>query len=231
MSASLAPKATELLAFIVLRAPLTAPRQEIRLSLEQGFDGIRGAYPVLTPAAILLRRDATARPGKIFAKVAAKIGRDRYVLNRQRLGVFLAAICLREDLASDLGPVLAELILRAPDSSEDFVGPAQMILAGAAEDEGDDATAARLYAAASRAFGRGVVPDSVARSFLGVAEALAGYHPTAALAARASICQARIRIGRREVEAAKIELSRARDLAEGDQKTVEEIETMRRALQ
>ncbi len=222
-------KGLELLAHVVLRAPLTNPKQEIQYSIDQTFGSARGAYPVLTPAANLLRRDEHVKPRAAFEKVAAQITTRRFVLNRQRLGLFLIGIARRDELLDELGPVIARLILAAPDLSTEFVGPAQMLLADEAETAGDYEKAAGLYAAASRAWSREVVPLQIRRALLGAVDPVARYHPIAALAARAPMCRARASIADGQMAKAKRQLLRARDLAEGDNETIKQIAILRKA--
>jgi len=216
-------RSLELLAQILLRCPLTVPGREVAFSLAPNYSTARRDYPLITPAVNLLRVDEAAKPRKMFAKVAAQIGDHRYALNRQRLGLFLGGIARRDELIADLGPVIARLILSAPDTNEDFVGPAEMVLADAAEAAKDYTRAAELYEAAVRGFSRGVVPDSIQRMFLGVVDPVARYHPIAAFAARAPIARAKALIGDGKLDAATAELLRARDLAEGDADTIDEI--------
>jgi hypothetical protein len=228
MSHPLSEKAIHLLARILLLAPLSDPKREVRFAIEQTYDGVRGAYPLNTPASVLLRRDEFVRPGRAFAGVAADIGKLAYAVNRQRIGLFMASLCLRPDLQSDLGPVLAKLIVDAPDRSQDFLGPAQWVLADQALRDGDLAIAADLYQAAARAFCRGIVPFHIQRSFCGDVDPANGRHPYAALAAEAVICRARLLLQKGQPRAAHKELARARDLAEGDAKMIERIQALRR---
>ncbi|MCA8958608.1 MAG: hypothetical protein KDC87_21205, partial [Planctomycetes bacterium] len=227
MTHPIGERAMELLARILLEAPLTDPQREIRLALAHG-DRTRNDYPLATPAANLLRRDAAARPRAAFARVAGQLGGKRFALNRRRFGTLLTTIQRGPELAADLGPVLAELILLAPDRDPTFVGPAERVLARRAEQGSRFAEAARRWDVAHRAFCRGTVPPVIARAFLGNADPRAGYHPFAFLAARGPLCRARDLVAKGEAAAARRELDRARDLAEGDESTLREIATLRK---
>jgi hypothetical protein len=104
-----------------------------------------------------------------------------------------------------------------------------MILGDAAHARGDDVEAAAHYTAATRAFCRDEVPDHIRRSFFGDVDPLVGYHPYAALAAQAPLCRARLAFGAGRTRDGHQELSRARDLAEGDADTIKQIDGLRRA--
>ena len=257
MSIPLSARAMELLAYLVLRWPLSEPGSEVRMAMEegsgQGFDadltgesrrflptiGTRDPttrvaaidYSLLTPVANLLRRDEAARPRQAFASVAEELGDLRYALNRRRLGQFLTGSHRRADLASELGPLLARLILESPDDRERYLGPAKLVLARDAEARGEFLAAAELFEAAQREFSREKVPSIIGRWFLDGADPVEGYHGLAALAARGPICRVRALAASGELDAARRMLVRASDLAEGDRASTEEITTLRRALQ
>lgn len=213
--------AMDFLARVTLLAPLAEPRAEVERSMVLGWNGTRGEYPLLRPVANLLRRDAKARPAKSFRPVAESL--PPALINRRRLGLFLSLIAIRDSLFQDLGPVLARAILHAPDRSDDFLGPAHLALAQRAEEDGDDAGAARHYRSAGRHMLRRQLPRFLERAFLGEADPLLGYHPMADLAARPHLCDARVLMRGKEWSAARTALASARDLAFGDKQAMDEV--------
>jgi hypothetical protein len=74
------------------------------------------------------------------------------------------------------------------------------------------------------------MPFQVERWFLDGGLPEVGYDGRAAVAARGPICRVRLLLVEGRIAAARSELARARDLAEGDRATMEEIDILRRAL-
>ena len=228
LSLPLSRDALEFLARLILLAPLADLDAEVKRSLVVGWEGTRGEYPILRPVANLLRRDEKARPGDAFSRMAKSLN-PRFI-NRRRLGLFLSLIAVSGTLFEDLGPVLARTILSALDRSQDFVGPAHLVLAQAAERDGDHATAGRHYRLAGSHMLRGQLPGFLERAFLGEADALVRYHPLADLAARPHLCEARVRMANKDWSAARKPLTRAKDLALGDKDVMAEVQKLEQML-
>ena len=157
-------------------------------------------------------------------------GVDLKLVNRRRLGLFLGLVAIRDTLLADLGPVLSRLILAAPDRGEDYLGPGHLVLAEEAEAQGRYAAAAGHYRHAVRHLLRRQTPQFIERAFLGEADAAVRYHPQADLAARPHLCDARVLLAQRKLDAARAALAKAKDLALGDKVAMAEVKELEQAL-
>jgi hypothetical protein len=218
----------DLLARLVLLAPLSDPLGEAAQSLE---GAARAAdFPLHLPVVDLLRRAGAVDP-QPFARVLeeARAHPARHVLNGRRLGHLLTLIAAWPELRAALGPLLARLALEAPDGDAAWVAPAELLLAEAAAAAGRPAEAAERYARAARGLLRAPPPPLVRGALLGE-RALRG--PTAvALAAQPHLWRARAALAAGDRAAARAALALAEDLAVGDHDTRTEVAELREQAQ
>lgn len=220
----------ETIARLVLLAPLADPRGECR-DTTGGFPR-SGDYPMDLPIVDVLRRQDEVDP-RPFAVVAEEVGTHaaRYATSGRRLGHLLCELARFERLRETIGPVLARLILQAPDDPRRFAGLAHLILAEQSEDRGEWVDAAEHYVLAARDLLRQPLPPLVQRVVLGDTSLPDGFLPEAALSARPHLCRAHAAIEAGDRDAARAALAIARDLGAEDRAIEQEVAELSRRME
>lgn len=225
----LSAEAIDLLARVVLLEPLADLRVAAARASETGL--ARSAeFPLHLPVVDLLRRGEAVGAG-VFAQVAdeARAHAHSALLDGRCLGHFVLALAPFPDLRAGLGPTLAQLLLEAAGADEAWRGPAELLLAEAAERDGRFEAAAELYQRAVRGLLRQPLPPLARRALLGDAAELGAR--AAALAARPFACRVRAALARGDRDAARVALTLAADLAVGDHDTGDEVDQLRKKIE
>lgn len=228
MRAPLAAVDAAMLARILLRAPLADPREEIATNFEVEEGAPAPGNILANMASQVIRETISPQSAAAFDQEVEELRRlpQSYALGRARLGRLLTDAARTESARRTIAPGLARLVVEAPDLDGTWLGPAWIVLAEAAEDLGAYKDAAAAWRKANAALLVAQPPPYVLRAFRGDDDPVAGFVPTAVLAARPLICDARVSIDGQDQESARNSLQRALVLAQGDTATESEVRAL-----
>ena len=223
MQAPLASGDVELLARLLLQAPLFDADAELRRA-EMFVDG-RAGFPMASAVADRLRRDTAAEVEAPFQRVALEVAAlpAAALLAPQRLLCLWTAAAPSPRRQRELGEATAALLLRIPDLDHRGDGPAHWFLGLQSEAALDFAVAAGHYQQAAQRLLRLPRERLALRIYLGDRDVTTGRDPWAALAARAALCRARAALGHGDPAAARQQLAAALELAGFDSDTQQEV--------
>jgi len=204
---------------LLFLAPLAIP---VAAQIESAEYPRAADYPLHLAIIDLLRRQEHLDIAP-FVAVAAEVATNprRFALSGRRLGHVLGEIARFPSLRAELGPVVARLVLMAPDTDREFASAAHLIAGEAAAARAEWGVAADHERQAARGLLRWPLPPLAERALIGETSVPEGLLAKAHLAALPYLSRARMHVSRSEFIRAAESLAAARGLAEGDVRTLE----------